>query len=501
MFLAVAGCTDNLDIPQHGVAGFDTFYQTDVEADEAITAVYANFANIRFNYVFLKNCLSDDLWSGGGGRGDNNELEQLNEYTFGPNHSYIMGTFQSYYSVIYLSNVVLGHVPDETAIQKRARAEAKTFRAFAYIDLISMWGTPPLVDHELQASEYKQPNGNPEELWALVERDLTEAIASGAMHEKTDVDDASSYRVTKQYAQALLGKAYVFQEKWDEAAEVLDDVVASGKYALYPGNYEDISMAVAENNCESMFEVNKLNDPDNAMTNFTIMAAMLGWRGDKMVINSAVETQGWGFCNPQKDLYDAFVAEEGAGGYRLNQTMKSYDAVLAQGDKIIDGSEMYGHEGYFMWKNRILKTDMITGGWMSSHNNLRYMRYAEVLLLAAEAHVQNGNAAKAAEYVNLIRTRAKLAPKSTVTMNDVMLEKRLELWGEDVRYQDMIRWGIADKMKDQGKKTPWFGSNGQVRWEVYNTGDAAGFKERHMLLPFPETEISLNSNVTQNPGW
>ncbi len=499
--LFAISCEDQLDIDQHGVASFDTFYQTDEEADEAITAVYSNFAAIHYNYYFVKNLLSDDFWSGGGGRGDNNENEQLNEFTFGPEHSYIQGVFESYYSVIYLSNVVLGQVPEETDTQLRARAEAKVFRAFAYIDLISMWGTPPLVDKELTPSEYQQPNGDPAALWNLVETDLSEAISSGKLTEKSSASNDSIYRVTKQFAQSLLGKAYVFQEKWTEAASVLDQVVNSGKYELYDGDYGDMLTIYATNNSESLFEVNKLNDPNNAWTNWTIYSAMIGWRGSAMNINSGINDECWGFCNPQADLYNAFVEREGVDGYRLNQTMKSYAAVLAQGDEIIDGKELYGHEGVFMWKNRVFKEEMISGGWMSSYNNIRYMRYAEVLLLAAEAHLQAGNSSKALDYVNQIRNRAQLDDLSSVTMEDIMIEKRLELCGESVRFQDMIRWGIADKMADQGKQTPWFTSGGTVRWEVYNSGDKAGFKSKHQLLPFPEVELQLNPNISQNEGW
>lgn len=494
-------CESMLDIDQHGTASFDTFYQTDQEAQEAITSVYAEFITIYFNYSFVKNLLADDYWCGGGGRGDNNELEQLNEYTFGPEHSYLKGLFQNYYRIIYLSNVVLGHVPNETDVQKQVRAEAHVFRALAYIDLISMWGTPPLVDHELAPSEYKQSNGDPALLWALVEADLKEAIESNSLTEKTSVTDDSNYRVKKQFAQALLGKAFVFQKKWAEAAAVLDQVILSGKYALYAGEYENMLTIHAKNNSESLFEVNKLNDPNNAWTNWNLYAAMVGWRGSSMTITSAVSAECWGFFNPQSDLYNAFVQAEGANGYRLNQTMKSYEAIQNQGDKIIDGKELYGHEGFFLWKTRILKAEMISGGWMASHNNMRYMRFAEVLLLAAEAHVQNGNIDKATEYVNMVRARAQLPNKASVSMEDVMLEKRLELCGEGVRFQDMMRWGIGNKMKDQGKQIPWFTSSGTIKWMEYNGEGKAGFKEKHLLLPFPETEITLNPNVKQNPGW
>ncbi|MDR1348693.1 MAG: RagB/SusD family nutrient uptake outer membrane protein [Prevotellaceae bacterium] len=497
--LSLVACEKLLDIEQHGVETFETFYQTDEQADEAITAVYANFSTIYYNYWFIKNLLSDDFWSGGGNRGDNASNESLNEYTFNHEHTYLEGTFTSYYTVIYLSNIIFGHVPQETAIQKRAHAEAKVFRAFAYIDLISMWGTPPLVDHELSPSEYKLPNGDPDALWTLVETDLTEAIESGLLREKSDANDASSYRVTKQFAQALLGKAYVFQEKWSEAITVLDQVINSNKYDLYP-DYENILQYTVDNCCESLFEINRLNDPNNAFTNWTLFAAMTGWRTDHMKITSEIYDGTWGFCNPQKDLYDAFVAEEGENGYRLNATMKSYDKVLEQGDTITDPQGLYGHEGYFIWKSRIVAGEMIAGGWMSSHNNLRFMRFAEILLLAAEAHLKGGGS-KATEYVNRVRTRAQLTPKGSVTMNDIMTEKRLELCGESVRYQDMIRWRIATKMSAQGTQTPTFYHNGTVSWISHNDATEAGFKERHWLLPFPQTELTVNSNVIQNEGW
>jgi hypothetical protein len=313
------------------------------------------------------------------------------------------------------------------------------------------------------------------------------------------VNDNSSYHITKQFAQALLGKAYVFQEKWPQATQVLDEMIASGKYDFYPGNYGDIFQYNAENNSESLFELNYLEDPNNAP--LILLFAMTGWRTDQMIINSDIAKNTWGYCNPQKDLYDAFVTEEGADGYRLTQTMKTCDQVKANGDEIIPGKFLYGHEGYFMWKTRKVQGEE-QGGYLGSHNNVRIMRYSEALLLAAEAHIKGGNAAKAAEYVNKIRTRARLASKASVTMNDVMLEKRLELCGESTRYQDMLRWKIADKMIDQGTQTPSLQSNGAVTWVSYNAIAQAGFKtERHWLLPFPQSELTLNKNINQNPGW
>jgi hypothetical protein len=499
--LLLTSCQKMLDNKQHGSYSPETFYETDEQAEQGLAAIYAYYSNsgTYYNIYFLKNLISDDFWCGGGGRGDNPQNEQLNEYTFNAEHPYLGEAFKNFYGVIYRSNLILEYVPDVSEVQKRARAEARVFRAFAYIDLISMWGTPPLVDHILSPSEYKQPNGDPAALWALVESDLTEAINSGALREKTGANDNSSYKITKQFAQSLLGKAYVFQEKWDKAITILDEVINSGKYTLVDGSqYENILQYTNENNSESVFELNSLDDPNNAA--MSLLAAMTGWRGDHMTFpaGSDIYSQCWGFCNPQKDLYDAFVNEEGENGLRLTQSIVTFEKLASDGYSIQSGKELYGCEGYLMWKTRRVNAEFIAGGYWASSNNIRIMRYPEVLLLAAEAHAKGGGS-KAAEYLNQVRTRAGLSPKGG-SMEDIMIEKRLELCGESTRFQDMIRWGIAEeKMKEQGTKTPSLNPNGTVDWIQYNSPSTSGFKKRHHLLPFPQAELTLNPNI--KPNW
>jgi hypothetical protein len=496
-------CEDMLDNKQHGAYAPESFYKTDEQTEQALAAVYAYYSNSGnyYNIYFLKNLLSDDFWSGGGNRGDNSQNEELNEYKFNAEHPYLSAAFQNFYGVIYRANLILEYVEGDSDVQKRAKAEAKVFRALAYIDLISMWGTPPLVDHILTPAEYQQPNGDPATLWALVESDLTEAINSGTLHEKANATDNSSYRITKQFAQALLGKALVFQGKFAEAIAPLDAVISSSKYELIPGNqYENILQYTHENNSESLFELNFVNDPQNA--GMSLYTMMTGWRSEKINLpaGSDIYNGTWGFCNPQKELYDAFVAEESANGLRLTHTMKSYDQLNTEGYTIKPTDKLYGVEGALMWKTRKVNGEFVEGVWAASHNNIRIMRLPEALLLAAEAHLKGGGP-QAANYVNRVRTRAGLNAKGTVTEEDIRLEKRLELCGESVRFQDMLRWRIADKMSAQGTQTPTLNPNGTITYESLNSATAAGFKERHWLLPFPQAELTNNPNVKQNTGW
>lgn len=503
--LALTSCNDLLDIPQHGVLNNDTYYQTDQEAESAIVACYIQMKGLEYNYVMGKNCLTDDFWAGGGGRNDNAELEQCNEFTFGTDQSFLEGMWSSYYGIIYKANVVLGHVGEDSEAKLRARAEARVFRAWSYIELISMWGTPPLVDHELSPSEYQMPNGKPAELWALVESDLTEAINSGSLTSKKDVND-KTWRITKEYAQALLGKAYLWQGKNVEAGEVLDKVINSGLYALYD-NYEDVIAFTAKQNCESMFESVKISDPNNVWNNFSMNQLMLHYRTDKLVDGccpaAGLASLGWGFLNPQKSLYNDFVDVEGEDGYRLNATLKTYAQMQQMGITIQPGKSII-NEGYFMWKWRVLADQTpATGYGYVDDNQPRWMRYAEVLLMAAEANIDIDNA-KATNYFNQIRSRAQAPTVSSITLKDLQREKRIELCGEGTRFQDMLRWGIAqEKMKNQGEKCPLLDSNGNVTYVKYNGDDPEkyGFKERHNLLPIPGTEIRLNKSINQNPGW
>ncbi len=512
MFAAAAlvglnSCSHLLDIPQHGVLNYETYYQTDEDAENAIVACYLQMRGLNYNYTLGKNMLTDDFWAGGGGRNDNAQLEQLNEFTFGTDQSMLQGMFESYYQIIYKANVVLGHVTGDSPIMERARAEAKVFRAWAYFELISMWGNPPLVDHELEPSEYQKPNGSTEELWGLVETDLTEAISSGRLTEKSNLND-KTWRVTKQFAQAILGKAYLWQNKYAQAAEQFDAVVGSKLYELYD-DYENILCVSAKQNCESIFESIKFDDSNNAWDNFDMTGVMIHYRTDKMTLNNGdgLADTGWGFLNPTKSLYEDFVKVEGENGYRLNCTLKTYEQMKERGHSVNVGQSII-NEGYFMWKWRGTKdrfSQYVSGmSFFMDTNNPRWMRFAEVLLCGAEAHLQAGNAAKATEYFNRIRTRAKAPAVGSVTLEDIKTEKRIELCGESLRFQDLLRWGEAEaRMKDNGSRCPALESNGNVSYTKYNGDDTSkyGFKPRHNRLPYPGVEIRLNPNIKQNEGW
>lgn len=502
----MTACEKDLNILKHGnIGGMEEFYQTDDDALQASAAIYTAWSGSYFSWYMVKNALSDDVWCGGQSRGDNTATHNLNEYTFGVDHEMIEGVYSSLYSIIYSANLVLDKLPDDSDVKRRVIAEAKFFRAWAHFELVTLWGNAPAVDHVLLPSEYRQPTGNPAATWALIEQDLTEAIASGTLPSKTNKDDPQTgIRITKETAQAYLGKACVFQEKWSDAITTLDLVINSGKYDLYRNDYGDVLKMVADNSCESILEMQVRLDPSNPA--FGMNAIMVGWRYDQFDISGLdaaydLNPYGYGFFSPTKSLYDAFVAREGAAGYRLNQTMKTYDYLKNDiGITLGSGNALHGNEGYFFWKNRMLKSESIIDviGFFQA-GNLHVMRYAEVLLLAAEAHVRGGGS-QATSYVNQVRTRAQLSPLGSVTLDDVKMEKRLELCAESVRFQDLVRWGDAPAvLGNQGKDVYRFnGTNATVEYSNAEYGFKTG---KHELLPIPGKEIALNPNITQNPKW
>lgn len=504
-----ASCSKLLDIQQHGVLDGNNFYKTDEDASSAITAVYAEFEDNLFkrfelSYNWLNSYLSDEFWHGQSDRSV--DLEMLESFNFDADHSAIETVFTSLYNVIGKCNVVLDNVKGDSDVQQQARAEAKVFRAWMYFELTTLWGNPPLVDHVLNPDEASVSNADPADLWKLMENDLVDAVNSGKLLSKSGIYDKSNYRVTKEYALALLGKVYLWQGKNEEAAQTLQKVIDSQKYDLFRGAYGDMFNGVNQNNEEVLFSTHFLEDLQSPVTRLWPASTGLSAysrNGMNMTAGEADELNlfynAWGGISPRKSVYDAFVAEEGADGYRLNQTIKDYDFMSGHGYTIRAGFKEFS-EGYFFWKGRFVNDDVNynTPLFPTVFRDICWMRYAEVLLLAAEAYI-GVDQGKADWCLNEVRHRAGLSDK-TCTLDAVKTEKRLELYGENVRYKDLLRWGdAATALSDAGKQFPQFSTSG-VEWVSLYTN--YGFKPgKHETLPYPSTEIMANKNIVQPDAW
>ena len=511
--LFISSCADELDTEQNGVISTSSFYQTDTDCEEAMTDVYATFQSYNTNYTgtcwYMKTLLSDEVVTGGSSRSDVPEAVELNEYQYDYSNTCINAVFSLTYELINRANLVINNFdPEQSDIMCRNVAEAKVFRAMCNFELVTLWGTAPLV-LEAVRDDYKSANSTAEELWAQIEEDLTDAINSGALNEKTSIDDTTSgVRITKQFAQALLGKAYLFQGNYSSAITMLQAVVNSGLYGFLD-DYGNYCVATYNNNREVIFSDNNVNDTSigdyhnffpwvfiNIHSNYTTGQEYNG---------NDYSFMGYGILNPSQGLVDAFLDNEPESD-RFKESIKDYYDLMDMGITLIDGQEYYASCGYFNYKYRGAVSSRITGYYMAYYNNFVYMKYSEVVLLLAEALIQTQGAGAGDTYINLIRDKAGVDQISGATLEDLKLEKRLELYMDGVRYQDLIRWGdAADAMAEQGKEIPAFlGLNDDGTFNVNTaryTNSSYGFKDKHKLLPFPQEEMEVNPNIVQNSGW
>ncbi|MDE5903333.1 MAG: RagB/SusD family nutrient uptake outer membrane protein, partial [Muribaculaceae bacterium] len=221
-------------------------------------------------------------------------------------------------------------------------------------------------------------------------------------------------------------------------------------------------------------------------------------------------TTGYGFFNSTGRLAEALIKSDGADGYRTTSVIKDQDYVQnVMGIAKKPNAPAHGHGLYCGWKNRYEWSDVSLnwGGWSPfPATNFRFMRYAEVLLSAAEAHFNDGNTGLALNYVNQVRDRAQAPLYTSIDMDKIKLERQVELCMEGQRYMDLVRWGdAATVLATQGRDIEQLDIDAQGNWIL--TPDAAsdptyGFKQGvNELLPFPQREIDQNPNIRQNPGY
>ncbi|MCK7536444.1 MAG: RagB/SusD family nutrient uptake outer membrane protein [Marinilabiliales bacterium] len=230
----LSACEEFLDTKQPGVFTVDEFYQTDQQAFQAILGCYDYIQNVWENVEYVPQqtytMMSDEVYAGGSLRGDALRLEEVNEFRHSSNNSLMSDLFSQSYNGIYRSNTILERVTPDTDVKKLVIAEAKVMRAFWYFQLVFNWGDVPLVTKVLAPEEYAQPRTPASQVWAQIEKDLNEAIPDLPLKSAQTKRDKA--RWSKGAAQSLLGKAYLFQEKYTEAANEFEKVIISNEYNL-----------------------------------------------------------------------------------------------------------------------------------------------------------------------------------------------------------------------------------------------------------------------------
>ncbi len=355
--------------------------------------------------------------------------------------------------------------------------EVRFLRAYYHFELVKWFGPIPLKINERfkLGDETTIPRSPVSDVYALIEEDLMYAESV------LPVTQVEVGRVTKGAAQALLGKVYLYQDKFTESAQVLDRVITEGPYFLVD-NYNTIFEAEGENGSESVFEV-QYTDAEGA--GFTCLQCSegnvaVGFSGVRGYVGP-VFTSGFSFNVPTQEAVDQFEP----GDYRKNVTI--LDIATWADSTEAEYSTGYEHTGYFNRKylprkrSETAQPDLN----LTNPNNYRAIRYSDVLLMAAEANNRGGiSDAKAQEYLNMVRRRAFGDNNHDITFSGAALtdaiyhERRVELMGEGIHFFDLVRTGRA---------------YGQI------DGFVVGKNE---LFPVPIEEIEYsNGNWNQNPNY
>ncbi len=484
-----SGCKKFLEQEVPGAFPEQDFYKTDGDATQAVYGVYdmmqAHYNNNWASLYMVKTLLSDESNAGGSDAGDQPGYQTLDNFNFDATNDKVRDAWRMSYFTIYRANKVINRIDPASALRQRLIAEAKVLRAYNYFELVSLWGDVPLVLNDIPPASYTSTGRAPKaSVYAQIEKDLTEAIA--VLPLKNVYSSADKFRVSKGTAQALLGKVLLYQQKFAEAAIQLESVITSNQYALA----SSIGAAFSKNlefGQESVFEISYTNQRAYDWGNFpwggapesNIHIQLMGPRADyytKAPTDSLIG--GWGFVLPKQKLWDAYITAGDVN--RRRQTVMSSAELIAAGGNWSNPTA-YDYEGFFQRKYGSFSSQ--TGGPISELNygtNWRHIRFADVLLMAAEAYNKSGNDPKSRGYVNMVRSRSGLAPIAsggTALFTDIVKERQLELAFEGVRFTDLVRWGLA---------TTELGS--------------LGFVAKHNLLPVPDYDVRTGG-LTQNSGY
>ena len=485
--LLLTGCEKNLlDQTNPNAPSTATFFKTPNDAMLAVTACYDPFHFegsygrwIHFDYDLRSDeGYSNSPWT---------DLANSTRFIFVDyNFPTVSSPWTEAYRGVYRCNQVINQVPDidfagDDALKTRLMAEAHFVRAMYYWNLVTLWGSVPLITEPVDASS-REPQGTVQQGWDFILADL--AVAEAGL--PASYSGADLGRATKGAAQTLIGKVYMQQRKWADAQAQFTKVISSGQYALVP-NYLDNFNTAGENNKESIFEIGFTD----ALTGDgqDVPGSSLGCQRAQFFGARGV---GWCDGQPRRWLYGEFNEKtmDGKPDPRRDVTLLSnhllvYGKTYAQRD-FKDTTEVFWRK-YQNDRTRDFENYF-------SPIDFRVMRYADVLLMQAEALNEQGKPADAIPLINQVRARVNLAPLtgsySQAEMKKQILHERVtELAGENTRWTDLQRSGLLD---DQAG----------VSSIAARDPDFANFVVgKSFYLPLPQADITLDPNLKQNPGW
>ena len=529
--LSLSSCNDWLTEETPGTTKVSEFFTSLSTAEAVVNAAYVpmtwEFGTTYYPEWYFGDIVSDDALKGGQDINDGADLRELENFKANSDNEILLGYYRAQWQGIQRANLAIDEIPttrietegDEAEKQAKYRdrylGEAYFLRGFYYFRLARMFGGMPLIDYVIKSSnQWAQTRSTMDETLNFAIEDFKRA--ENLLWEKDKYSNEELGRATKGAAQAMLLKANLYradylrnagneteaQKYFAEAAKWGKEVIQSRQYSLWP-NYLDNFRLANENGRESVFEIQYTEEATSdyggeGYTRGTMTTILQRSR------SSAFGEAGWGYDRPTQNLYNEYEA----GDARRDETILVPTDVQIEtpAQEIYCGDRMLNRK-YAMYNDGanggIYKLAHAT---RSPKNNIQ-IRYADVLLMYAEACCESGDLPSAKSALKEVRDRAGLSQfpytaviqGQTVTFNDnqedlrkaIRHERRVELAMEGHRWFDLTRWGIAKETMD----TYMAGETEEAK-ELYGTFQ----KGKHELFPIPSKEIDL-SGIEQNPNW
>lgn len=476
-------CNGFLDIrPEATVPSSGMDYTKSENVFLPISAAYATMrtgGTHSFSYIGAFEITSDNADKGSSPE-DNPTMKQLDNFTFDPSSTLINELWGGYFNVVSGANNALYQMPlfekallnaQDKAYTLQCAGEAKTIRAYAYFNLVRLFGRVPIIDSTLTAEQLAaKKQASTVELYTFIKKDLQEAIAVLPV----SYSNIWAGRINKYTAMAIKAKVHMYLNEWDSVASLTDRIMASNRFDLLPDFRKEFSLD-GKNSVESLFEIQSstLGKSTGDQT-FLEYAYVQGPRG-----NSPGNMQGWGFCTPSTNLINFYTTR--------GETVRAATTFLYRGTKTPEGDSIIMACTNPVYNGKVY-TPSASNLWSFNgygfDQNIHIIRYSDVLLMFAEAKVQGATTGNASGFtaisaVNKVRDRVKLPLLNLVALQDIWDERRAELALEEDRFFDLVRTGQAATVLS-----------------------ALGFKSpKNNVFPIPSAQMQLNTNLTQNPNY
>jgi len=475
--MTIGSCENFLDVQPRYVQDAENYFNQPSDYEMALTAAY-DLLQTSYLTQWIGEIASGNAIAGGESVTDTEGLHQIEGMTHNAVNNELRSIFRWNYAGIARVNYMM-EFQNKIDFQGKngILGQARFLRAYYYFELTKYFGDVPLViDQRLGADQVTKLDRSPRSLvYAQIESDLR--FASSTL----PWSNPEKGRVDKGAALALLGKVQLYQGKHAEAVISLDSVINFGGYALV-ADYDTLWFAANENNSETVFDIEYSGLEGGGYGCMVCLEgnAAAGFNGIRQYVGPFY-SDGNSYNLPTQDLYDAFDSTD----IRRDATILDLDAFIAAQPNASSISYAIGgggHTGFY--NNKYIKRQAELGlpdNDLTSPLNYKVIRYADVLLMAAEANVQEGNDGQALSYVNSVRARVNMPARASggsALLADIFTERRLELSGEGLHFWDLLRSGQAAQSI----------TNFQVG--------------KHEIFPIPQVEIDLAGGIwSQNSGY